>query len=292
MKQRPNRVEQNASENTAQINEQHAGGIMNILVCIKQVPDTTEIKIDPVTNTLIRSGVPSIVNPYDAYALEAAVRLKEEHGGRVTVLSMGPEQAGAALRTCLAVGADDAFLLSDRAFSGSDTLATSFILSEAVRYLESKLGTFSLILCGRQAIDGDTAQVGPEIAEHLERPQITCAYDLSLEYSGVAAKRENENGYDRIFCELPAVLTVIRISGEVRLPSVRSRMLANKAVIETISAESLRIDTLRCGLRGSPTRVKKTFTPVRAKTGVIIRGTSAEAAAKKLAVFLYSEKLI
>lgn len=268
------------------------GGIMNILVCIKQVPDTTEIKIDPVTNTLIRSGVPSIVNPYDAYALEAAVRLKEEHGGYITVLSMGPEQARAALRNCLAVGADKAFLLSDRAFSGSDTLATSFILSEAVRYLESKMGTFSLILCGRQAIDGDTAQVGPEMGEHLERAQLTCAFDLSLEHGGVVAKRENEDGYDRIFCNLPAVVTVIRISGEVRLPSVRSRMAASKAVIETISAESLRIDTLRCGLKGSPTRVKKTFSPVRTKTGVIIHGTNAETAAKKLAVFLDSEKLI
>ena len=154
---------------------------MNILVCIKQVPDTTEIKIDPVTNTLIRSGVPSIVNPYDAYALEAAVRLKEEHGGCITVLSMGPEQAGAALRNCLAVGADKAFLLSDRAFSGSDTLATSFILSEAVHYLESKMGIFSLILCGRQAIDGDTAQVGPEIAEHLGLPQVTYALEAEAE---------------------------------------------------------------------------------------------------------------
>lgn len=265
---------------------------MNILVCIKQVPDTTEIKIDPVTNTLIRSGVPSIVNPYDAYALETAVRLKEEHGGSVTVLSMGPEQAGAALRTCLAVGADNAFLLSDRAFSGSDTLATSFILSEAVRYLESKMGTFSLILCGRQAIDGDTAQVGPEMAEHLKRPQLTCAFDLSFEPGGVIAKRESEDGYDRIFCELPAIVTVIRISGEVRLPSVRSRMQANRASIGTISAESLRIDLCRCGLKGSPTRVKRTFTPVRAKTGILIRGASAEEAAKRLIVFLDSEKLI
>ena len=265
---------------------------MNILVCIKQVPDTMEIKIDPVTNTLIRSGVPSIVNPYDAYALETAVRLKEEYGGRITALSMGPVQAGAALRTCLAVGADEAFLLSDRVFSGSDTLATSFILSEAIRYLEAKMGTFSLILCGRQAIDGDTAQVGPEIAEHLERPQLTCVFDLSFEHDGVIAKRESEDGYDRIFCELPAVVTVIRISGEVRLPSVRSRMLANKAAIKTVSAESLRIDPLRCGLKGSPTRVKKTFTPVRTKTGVIIRGARAEEAAKKLAVFLNTEKLI
>lgn len=265
---------------------------MNILVCVKQVPDTTEIKIDPVTNTLIRNGVPSIINPYDAYALEAAIRLKEEYGGHITVLTMGPEQAGAALKTCLSVGADEACLLSDRAFGGSDTLATSFILSQAVHYLEAKKGTFSLILCGKQAIDGDTAQVGPEMAEHLGRTQITCASELSLEDGCVLVKRESDDGYDRIRGELPAVVTVSRVPGEVRLPSVRGRMQANRARIETITADALGIDTLCCGLKGSPTRVKKTFTPVRAKSGTLVKGVDAEESARILAFFLASEKLI
>ena len=140
---------------------------MNILVCIKQVPDTTEIKIDPVTNTLIRDGVPSIVNPFDAYALEMALRLKDQQDATVIVMSMGPPQAKSALKECLAVGADKAYLVSDRAFGGSDTLATSYILSRAIRAVEEKTGKFDLIFCGKQAIDGDTAQVGPEIAEQL-----------------------------------------------------------------------------------------------------------------------------
>lgn len=265
---------------------------MNILVCVKQVPDTTEIKINPATNTLIRNGVPSIVNPYDAYALETAIRLKEKFGGHITALTMGPEQARDALKTCLSIGADEAFLVSDRAFGGSDTLATSFILSEVVRYLEAKNGVFSLILCGKQAIDGDTAQVGPEMAEHLERVQVSCVSELSLEEGNILAKRESDDGYDRIRAELPAVVTVSRISGDVRLPSVRSRMQANKAMIPTISADELRIDTLRCGLGGSPTKVKKTFTPVRTKSGTLVNGVEAEESAKILAFFLASEKLI
>lgn len=144
---------------------------MNILVCVKQVPDTTEIKIDPVTNTLIRAGVPSIVNPFDAYALEMAVRLKEKMGGKVTVVSMGPAQAKEALKSCLAVGADQAFLVTDRAFGGSDTLATSYILSCAVKKMEADQGApFDFIFCGKQAIDGDTGQVGPSLAQHLALP--------------------------------------------------------------------------------------------------------------------------
>lgn len=170
---------------------------MNILVCVKQVPDTTEIKIDPVTNTLIRAGVPSIVNPFDAYALEVAVRLKESVGGKVTVVSMGPEQAKNALKECLAVGADQAYLVSGREFGGSDTLATSYVLSCAVRALEEKEGApFDLIFCGKQAIDGDTGQVGPELAEHLDCAQITYASDAVLEDGKLKVKRESDEGYD------------------------------------------------------------------------------------------------
>src|SRR6056297_553406 len=144
-------------------------GNMKIIVCVKQVPDTTEVKIDSETNTLIRKGVPSIVNPFDRNALEAAVQLKEEHGGTVIVLSMGPPQAKDALKECLSVGADEAYLVSDKAFSGADTLATSYTLAAAIK----KIGNYDLIICGKQAIDGDTAQVGPEIAEHLDIAQVT-----------------------------------------------------------------------------------------------------------------------
>lgn len=179
---------------------------MNILVCVKQVPDTTEIKINYETNTLIREGVPSIVNPFDAYALEIAVRIKEKHGGTVTVLSMGPEQAKAALKECLSVGADNAYLLSDRAFGGSDTLATSYILSSAIK----SLGEFDLILCGKQAIDGDTAQVGPEIAEHLGLPQVTYVLDADISEDKLSVKKETETGYEMIETSMPAVLTVVK----------------------------------------------------------------------------------
>ncbi|MDF2634543.1 MAG: Electron transfer flavoprotein alpha/beta-subunit, partial [Pelosinus sp.] len=164
---------------------------MEVLVCIKQVPDTAEVKIDPVTNTLIRQGVPSIVNPFDKNALEAALQLKDKHGGKVTVISMGPPQAKDALKECLAMGADRAILVSDRAFGGSDTLATSYTLAAAIR----KIGTYDIIFCGKQAIDGDTAQVGPEIAEHLEIAQITYVAKIEVDGDTVSVEREYEEGY-------------------------------------------------------------------------------------------------
>ena len=198
---------------------------MDILVCVKQVPDTTEIKINYETNTLIREGVPSIVNPFDAYALEVAVRLKEKHGGTVTVLSMGPEQAKAALKECLSVGADTAYLLSDRAFGGSDTLATSYILASAIQ----SLGKFDLIMCGKQAIDGDTAQVGPEIAEHLDMPQVTYTLDADVTEEGkVIVKKETETGYEMVETQTPALLTVVKTEFEPRMASVKAKIAANR----------------------------------------------------------------
>lgn len=265
---------------------------MNILVCVKQVPDTTEIKIDPVTNTLIRSGVPSIVNPYDMCALEAALRLKESAGGSVTVLSMGPEQAKEALKTCLAVGADEAVLVSDRAFGGSDTLATSFILSAAVTCLGKRKAPYDLILCGKQAIDGDTAQVGPELSEHLNLPQITYASDVMAQEGKVVVKRESDDGYDMILTELPAVVTVVKTPQEPRLPSVKGRMRANKAVIATLNLADLEIDPERCGLKGSPTKVKKTFTPQRNKSGLTLQGKSAADSAQELVRLLSTAKIL
>ena len=179
---------------------------MNICVCIKQVPDTNEIKVDPVTHTLIRKGVPSIVNPFDTYAQEVGVRLKEKAGGRLVVISMGPAQATNAIKSCLAVGADAGYLISSRKFGGSDTLATSYILSEAIKAVEAKEGLkFDLILCGKQATDGDTAQVGPEIAEHLDMPQVTYALDILEKDGEIQVKREQDAGYDMISAKLPAV---------------------------------------------------------------------------------------
>jgi electron transfer flavoprotein beta subunit len=233
------------------------------------VPDTTEIKIDPVTNTLIRQGVPSIVNPFDGYALELAVRLKEKHGGTVTALCMGPEQAKEALRSCLSVGADQAFLVSDRVFGGSDTLATSYILSTALKHLEKQLGAFDIIFCGKQAIDGDTGQVGPEIAEHLGIAQLTYANDIDMvDDTTVKVTREVDSYKEVLSTKLPAVVTVIKTAWEPRYPSIKTKMAARKAEIPTITASDLPgIDSTRLGLKGSPTKVKKTFTPSLKKSG-------------------------
>lgn len=266
---------------------------MNILVCVKQVPDTTEIKIDPVTNTLIRSGVPSIVNTFDAYALEVAVRLKEKVGGKVIVLSMGPEQAKVALKECLAVGADKAYLVSDRVFGGSDTLATSYILSVAVKAVEEKEeNKFDLILCGKQAIDGDTGQVGPEIAEHLNFAQITYASEVMEECGKLKIKRESDEGYDIITAELPAIVTVVKTPFEPRYPSIKSKLAANKANIVTLTAADMNIDLNNCGLKGSPTKVKKTFIPVKNNKGIKISEETAQGSAKKLLDLLAEAKIM
>ncbi len=267
---------------------------MNILVCVKQVPDTTEIKIDPVTNTLIRKGVPSIVNPFDAYALEVAVRLKEEVGGKIVIVSMGPEQAKDALKQCLAVGADQAYLVSDRVFGGSDTLATSYILSSAVKAIEEKEGMkFDLVFCGKQAIDGDTGQVGPEIAAHLDYAQVTYASDVVMEDDVLKIKRESDEGYDFYTTELPAVVTVVKTPFEPRYPSIRSKMKANKAEIPTITAADIeQIDLAQCGLKGSATKVRKTFTPVREKNGIKIKEETAQEAVTKLFGLLADAKIM
>ena len=266
---------------------------MNILVCIKQVPDTTEIKIDPVTNTLIREGVPSIVNPFDAYALEVAARIKDKDPSTtITVVSMGPEQAKAALKECLSVGADKAFLASDRAFGGSDTLATSYVISCVIKKLEETEGKFDLIFFGKQAIDGDTAQVGPEVAEHIGYPQVTYAVEAAVENGSVRIKKETEEGFEVVEVQTPAVVTVTKTAFDPRYPSIKSKMAANKKEIPTITAADLDIDTTQCGLKGSPTKVKKTFVPVRNTEGVIIKEETNEASATKLFGLMVDAKLI
>ncbi len=269
---------------------------MNILVCVKQVPDTTEIKIDPETNRLMRQGVPSIVNPFDGYALEMAVRLKEEIGeGTITALCMGPKQAEEALKSCLAVGADEAYLVSDRKFGGSDTLATSYILAESIRHLQEKNGEpFDLIFCGKQAIDGDTGQVGPEIAEHLGLTQAT--YVNAIEMAGdntLKATREGDSYLEVLEFELPAVLTVVKLPYEPRYGTLMTRRKATRAEIPVITVDDLEgIDQTKIGLKGSPTKVKRSFVPQVSKTGVKYEGMDTDEAVSKLVENLVDDGVI
>lgn len=262
---------------------------MNIIVCIKQVPDTTEVKIDPVTNTLIRQGVPSIVNPFDKNAVEAALQLKGKHGGTVTVISMGPPQAQEALKECLAMGADSAVLISDRAFGGADTLATSYALAAAIR----KLGQYDLIICGKQAIDGDTAQVGPETAEHLGIAQVTYVAKMELTGDTMTVEREHEDGYEVIEVKLPALVSVIKSAEyEPRFPSVKGTMKANRTEIPVWTAADVQADEERIGLKGSPTKVSKIFSPPRRTQGIVISKDTARDNVSALLEKLAEAKII
>jgi electron transfer flavoprotein beta subunit len=244
---------------------------MEILVCIKQVPDTTEVKINPETNTLVREGVPSIINPFDENAIEAALQLKEQHGGKVTVITMGPPQASEALRTTVAMGVDEVVLVSDRAFAGSDTWATSYTLAQTIK----KLGNFDLILCGKQAIDGDTAQVGPGIAEWLNLPQITFAVKIEIKDQQARIERLLEEVNEIVETPLPAVITVVKQINEPRMPSLKGLMKAKKTEIKTMSAEAIAADIKNIGLKGSPTQVVRIFTPPPKGGGEILQGESA-----------------
>ena len=258
---------------------------MRMLVCVKQVPDTTEIKIDPVKNTLIRDGVPSILNPFDSYALEAAARIKDKNpDSTITVVSMGPEQAKAVLKESLAIAADKAYLVSGREFGGSDTLCTSYILSEAIKEIEKRDGKFDMIFCGKQAIDGDTAQVGPEIAEHLGYPQVTYALEVQEAAADqLKVLREAEDGKQVVGVGYPCLVTFTKPSFDPRFPTIKRKMAARKAVIEQITAADLAdIDLGRAGLKGSPTKVKRTFVPPRKKSGMMITGETPEECAGKL----------
>ena len=256
---------------------------MNMLVCVKQVPDTTEIKIDPVTNTLIRDGVPSILNPFDGYALEAAARIKDKDPeAKLVVVAMGPEQAKAVLKESLAIAADKAYLVSGREFGGSDTLATSLILSAAIKKIEETEGKFDIIFCGKQAIDGDTAQVGPEIAEHLGYPQVTYGLEAEVDGDLVKVKKEAEDGAQIIGVKMPCLLTFTKPAWDPRYPTIKRKMAANKAEIPTIGFADLGLAAEQCGLKGSPTKVKKSFCPERKKSGIKIQEADAAASAKVL----------
>ena len=250
---------------------------MNIIVCIKQVPDTNNVRINPQTNTLIREGVESIINPFDAYAIEEAVRTKEKTNGKVTVLSMGPPQVESALREAISMGCDEAILLTDRAFAGSDTWATSYTLAIAIK----KIKTYDVIFCGKQAADGDTAQVGPGISAHLDIPQVTYIKKIEeISRSKAVVHRMTEEGYEVIETPIPVLFTVVKEINEPRIPSLKGKMAAKKAQIIKWTAHDLDTNEKLIGLNGSPTQVVKIFTPPPREGGEIFQGDTLETVEK------------
>ena len=261
---------------------------MKIIVTIKQVPDTHEVRLDKRTGTLIREGVPSIINPEDENALEEALRLKESVGAEVTVISMGPPQAEDALREALAMGVDKVILLSDRAFAGADTWATATTLGIAGQ----EIGEYDLILAGRQAIDGDTAQVGPQLAEYLNIPQITYVREFRIEDEWVIAKRTLEDGYEEIKAPLPALLTITKEANTPRYPTAGGIISAYREQEATVwGAEDIDADPETVGLKGSPTQVKRSFTPPPKEPGEVFQ-VPPEEAAKEIVLRLKSKNLI
>ena len=238
---------------------------MHFVVCIKQVPDSAQIRVHPVTNTIMRQGVPTIINPYDLFSLETALRLRDEIGGAVTVLTMGPPSAEDALRKALTFGADRAVLLTDRFFAGSDTLATSYALSQAILKIGETWGAPDSIFAGKQTIDGDTAQVGPGIARRLELNQLTYISKVTrvdVEKRKIELERRAEGGTQVLASALPCLVTMLEGSAEIRRGSFAGALRAARAEITTWSAADAGItDLLKCGLRGSPTVVKRVFAP-------------------------------
>lgn len=252
---------------------------MKIVVCVKQVPGTHDAKIDPETKRIVREGIKAMTNPFDTYAVEEAVRIKEKIGGQVIVLTMGPPRADIVLREGISVGADAAVLLSDRAFGGSDTWATSYALSKAIE----KIGGVDLVICGKQAIDGDTAQVGPGIAAQLNWPQATYVMEVpQINDTMIRAKRMHEDGWDICEIKLPAVLTVVKDINQPRIPTLKGRLAAQKIEIPTWTAADIGADLSKIGLDGSPTRVVKTNPPPARTTETLILNGSAADSAQKL----------
>jgi electron transfer flavoprotein beta subunit len=268
---------------------------MYVVACIKQVPDTTQVKIDPVTNTLVREGIPFIINPFDTHALEEALRLKEKYGLKVAVLSMGPPNAEASIRKALAFGVDEAILLSDRVFGGADTLATSKVLYEAIQMLRQQ-EEVGLIICGKQTIDGDTAQVGPGIATRMGIPQLTLVDHIeNFDLTGrkIKVRRKLEGRHEIVEAPLPALITVVREINRPRYPKVPARLKAQATPFKTWSNEVLKIDVNTIGLKGSPTWVNKIFSPQRDKGEIIGDGASdPEGAAALLFDKLIEKKLL
>ena len=262
---------------------------MHIVVCVKQVPNTTQVRINPETNTLVRDGVESIMNPFDENALEMALQLKEKHAGtKVTVLTMGPPQAAEILKEAVGRGADAVVLLSDRAFAGSDTWATSYALSMAIRKMDKP----DLLLFGKQAIDGDTAQVGPGVADWLGMPCIAYARKIEIADGKAVVERAYEDGYERLETALPCALTVLKEANVPRMASLRGKMAAKKLNLQPTTAEMVGADPAKLGLNASPTRVVKIFSPPPKTGGVKWQGEEPAVMAQKLADLLRERKLI
>jgi len=250
---------------------------MRWIVCVKQVPNIEEmknVKTDPSTGTLIREGISSILNPFDEFAVEEAVRWKERLGGEVVAITMGPPQANDVLIKCLSMGVDRAILLSDRSFAGADTIATSYTLAEAVK----KIGKFNVIFCGQQAIDGDTGQVGAMLAESLRIPHISYVNQVKIENKTLIARREVEEGYETLQTKMPLLLTVVKNINEPRIPSFSDLSEAMQKEIPVWTAEDLGVDTIRVGLQGSPTMVTRIWCPATERKGQEITGEPEEVA--------------
>lgn len=251
---------------------------MHIVVCVKQVPDTTEVKINPQTNTLDRSSAPAIINPYDAHAVEEAVKIKEKVGGKVSIISMGPPQAQEVIKKCVELGADEGFLLSDRAFAGSDTLATSYILSSGIKKIMEQ-ETVDIIFCGKQAIDGDTAQVGPGIARRLGIPQLTYVNeveDVDSEKRTVTVHRKIDVGYEVVQSKLPCLITVEKEINELTFSSLPNMLKAARYTAKVWGVDVFDADLNQMGLKGSPTSVRKIFAPPQRQGGEVFKGNSDE----------------
>ena len=264
---------------------------MKIVVCAKQVPDTTEVKLDPKTNTLIRDGVPSIINPDDKAGIEAALQLKEKVGGTVTVISMGPPQADAALREALAMGCDEAILVTDRAFGGADTWATSSTIAAALKKVD-----YDVIITGRQALDGDTAQVGPQIAEHLGIPQVSYAEEI-MEASDdkLVVKRQFEDRYHVIEVKTPCLITALAELATPRYMTVHGIFDAyREKEVKVWTLEELKdtVDMANIGLKGSPTNVKQSFTKQAKGKGLYYKDLSAEEAVETIVAKLEEKHII
>jgi electron transfer flavoprotein beta subunit len=257
-----------------------------VVACIKQVPDTTLVSIDPVTNTLIREGVPSIMNPFDTHALEESLRLKDKYGFRVAAISMGPPAAAQTLKKALALGADEVILLSDRVFGGADTLATSRVLAEAIKRLGEK-DEIALVLCGKQTIDGDTAQVGPGIATRLGYAQLTLVDQIikvDIQAKKIVVRRKLEGRHEIVEAPLPSLLTVLREMNKPRYPTVPMRITSETAEVALWDNKVLKLDEASIGLKGSPTQVRRIFSPDRTKGEIVGDGINKPDEAARLLV--------
>ena len=256
--------------------------MLKILVCVKQVPDVDQMRMDPATGNLIRAGVPAILNPLDANALSAAVKVKETYGAEITLITMGPPNAEAVLRECLAVGADKAILVTDRAFGNADTLATSYSIVSAAKQVDK----FDLIFCGKETLDGATGQMGSQLAERFDAAQVTSASlikEIDLEKNTLVVERELETGIETLEVQMPCLFTMEKTNYPVRIPNLKGKLAAKKAPVLTFTANDVPdLDRNRIGDPGSPTKVPRMFPPVMPEPGVILNEGSVEANVEKL----------